>query len=114
MKTLHTRLVALLLAVLAVAAAAPAVAAEGKVNINTATVEQFQLLPRIGPAVAARIVEHRKANGEFKAVDDLMLVRGIGEKSFSSLKPYLALSGDTTLTEKVRAPKQNASRDAKE
>lgn len=97
-------------------AAAPALAGEGKtVNVNTAGVAEFQLLPRIGPSVAARIVEQREKNGPFKALDDLLLVRGIGEATYEQLKPYLALAGPTTLTEKVklpRAPKAAKSADA--
>ncbi len=84
----------------------PALAAEGKtVNVNTATVAEFQLLPRIGPSVAARIVEQREKNGPFKTLDDLMLVRGIGESTYEQLKPYVALAGPTTLTEKVKLPR---------
>ena len=87
-------------------AAAPALAGEGKtVNVNTAGVAEFQLLPRIGPSVAARIVEQREKNGPFKALDDLLLVRGIGEATYEQLKPYLALAGPTTLTEKVKLPR---------
>ena len=90
-------------------AALPAAAAGAQsVNVNTATVEQLQLLPNVGPAVAQRIVEHREKNGQFKAAEDLMLVRGIGEKSFEKLRPYVAISGQTTLTEKVRLPKAGA------
>jgi competence protein ComEA len=113
MRTLYQHTAIALLAAFALlgAFAAPAQAAEAKVNINAASVEQLQLLPRVGPAVAQRIVEYRKANGDFKSVDDLMLVRGIGERSFANLKPYLALSGDTTLTEKVKVPKQSAAPD---
>lgn len=87
-------------------AAVPALAAEGKtVNVNTATAAEFQLLPRIGPSVAARIVEQREKNGPFKSLDDLLLVRGIGESTYEQLKPYLALAGATTLTEKVKLPR---------
>ncbi len=87
-------------------AAAPALAGEGKtVNVNTATVAEFQLLPRIGPSVAARIVAQREKNGPFKSLDDLLLVRGIGESTYEQLKPYLALAGSTTLTEKVKLPR---------
>src|SRR4029453_6784662 len=109
MKTIQTHVVAVLIAALSIVAlaAAPAQAAEGKVNINTATVEQLQLLPRLGPGVAQRIVEQRKANGPFKSAEDLMLVRGIGEKSFETLKPYIAVNGDTTLADKVRSPKKS-------
>lgn len=99
---LFTAALALALFVVAI----PAVAAETKtVNINTATVAEFQLLPRIGPAVAARIVEQREKNGPFKALDDILLVRGIGDATYEQLKPYLALSGATTLTEKVKLPR---------
>ena len=87
-------------------AAAPALAGDGKtVNVNTATVAEFQLLPRIGFAVAARIVEQREKNGPFKSLDDLLLVRGIGEATYEQLKSYLALAGPTTLTEKVKLPR---------
>lgn len=95
-------LVALALLVIAT----PALAADAKtININTASAEQLQLLPRVGPALAQRIVEHRDHNGPFKSPADLMLVKGIGEKSFDLLKPYVATSGNTTLAEKVRAPR---------
>jgi len=99
-KTRH--LAWILSAAIAVAAlAAGAMAAEGKVNINEASVEQLALLPRVGPAVAQRIVDFREENGGFKAVEDLMLVRGIGEKTFEKMAPYVAISGKTTLSEKV-------------
>ena len=66
------------------------------------------MLPRVGPSVAQRIIEFRKENGEFRAAADLMLVRGIGEKTFALIKPYVATAGDTTLTEKVRAKPESA------
>jgi len=72
-----------------------------RVNINNADASQLSMLPRVGPSVADRIVEYRKDNGPFKKTEDLMLVQGIGEKTFQLLKPYLAISGDTTLKEKV-------------
>ncbi|HXU32929.1 MAG TPA: helix-hairpin-helix domain-containing protein [Thermoanaerobaculia bacterium] len=97
---------ALLAFVLAVfspfAATAAAPAAAKVVNINTADGSQLALLPRVGPSVAQRIVEHRKANGAFKKVEDLMLVKGIGEKTFALIRPYLSISGETTLKEKVK------------
>jgi competence protein ComEA len=89
-----------------VLAAAPAASATPKVNINSASVEQLQLLPRVGPALAQRIVEFREANGPFKSAAELIRVRGIGEKSFESLKPYLATDGETTLKEKVKSPRK--------
>ena len=101
------RLAAAAAALLLAVATVPAFAADApKVNVNSASVEQLQLLPRIGPAVAQRIVEHREKNGDFKSAEDLMLVRGIGESTFDLLKPYVAVSGGTTLTEKVPTPKK--------
>ncbi len=71
------------------------------VNINTASAAELARLPRIGEKQAQRIVDHRQQHGAFRRVEDLMEVKGIGEKLFQSLKPYLAISGPTTLTEKV-------------
>ena len=105
---LSHRLVAAAVALCLFATALPVFAAGQTVNVNAATVDQLQLLPRIGPAVAARIVEHREKNGAFKSAEDLMLVRGIGESTFELIKPYVAISGGTTLTEKVRSPKKSA------
>ena len=101
-----TALIALTLALTAL----PAFAGEtGTVNVNSAGVEQLALLPRIGPAVAQRIVDYREANGAFKALEDLMLVRGIGEKTFELIKPYASLSGQTTLSAKVRSSRATAA-----
>lgn len=78
-------------------------AAVGQVNVNTASVQELQRLPRVGPALAQRIVEFRSANGPFKTPDELTRVKGIGEKSILTLKPYVTVNGPTTLTEKVKA-----------
>lgn len=82
----------------------PAAAAESSrvVNINTASAEQLALLPRVGASVAQRIIEFREKNGRFETLEDLMLVRGIGEKTYELIEPHVTLTGDTTLTEKVR------------
>jgi comEA protein len=66
------------------------------ININTATQAQFESLPGIGPKVAQRIVEYRQKNGQFKKIEDLMNVKGIGEKSFLKLKPYVSISEKAT------------------
>ncbi|HEX3130040.1 MAG TPA: helix-hairpin-helix domain-containing protein [Thermoanaerobaculia bacterium] len=79
------------------------------VNVNTADTSQLALLPRVGPAVAQRIVTFRKENGPFKSPEDLMLVQGIGEKTYQLIKPYVAVSGETTLKEKVKASKAAAA-----
>jgi len=62
------------------------------VNLNTATQAQLEALPGLGPKVAERILEYRKQNGNFKKVEDLMNVKGIGEKSFLKLKPLITVS----------------------
>ena len=92
-----------LIAILALSAPATFAAEDQRiVNINEASASQLALLPRVGPSLSARIVEFRDQNGKFKAPADLMLVRGIGEKTFQLMEPYVAVSGKTTLTEKVR------------
>jgi len=82
--------------------AMPSFGAQPAVNINTAGADQLTLLPRVGPSVAGKILEFRKENGPFKALEDLMLVRGIGEKTFEQMKPFVKLSGETDLRDKVR------------
>jgi competence protein ComEA len=75
----------------------------GVININAATAEQIALLPRVGIKLAERVVEYRKTNGQFKKVEDLMEVKGVGEKLFVVLKPHLTVSGDSTLTQKIKS-----------
>ena len=91
----------LILAVLFASVAAAAAEQEGVVNINTASAEQLTFLPRVGPALAGRIVDFRDSNGKFKATDELILVRGIGEGTYELLKAYVTIDGKTTLTEPV-------------
>lgn len=62
------------------------------VNLNNASAADLERLPGIGPATAARIVEYRQKNGAFKKIEDLMNVRGIGEKTFLSLKPLITVA----------------------
>jgi competence protein ComEA len=66
------------------------------VNLNTATVAQLEALPGIGKSTAERILEYREKSGGFKKVEDLMNVRGIGEKSFLKLKPLITVSSAKT------------------
>jgi competence protein ComEA len=63
----------------------------GKININTATVEDLDKLPGIGPALAQRIVDYRKAYGPFKKIDDLKNVTGIGDKLFEQIKNLITV-----------------------
>ncbi len=60
--------------------------ASGKVNINTADGPTLETLPRVGPAMAARIIDWRTTNGNFASIDDLKNVTGIGDKTFEGLK----------------------------
>ena len=63
------------------------------VNINNATAEQLQALPRIGPTLAERIIAYRDANGSFHSIGELMLVPGIGEKKLESIWDLLTTGG---------------------
>ena len=60
-------------------------------NINTADAETLQKLPGIGPATAKSIIEFREQNGGFKKIEELMNVKGIGEKTFLKLKPLITI-----------------------
>ncbi len=63
----------------------------GKVNLNTADAAALETLPRVGPALAARILAWREANGRFTSVEDLLGVSGIGEKTFAGLKDLVTI-----------------------
>ena len=73
--------------------AAPAVEKtdDAKINLNSATAEQLISIPGIGPATARLIVEHRTKAGKFNRIEELMNVRGIGEKKFQQIKDLLTL-----------------------
>ncbi len=72
-------------------AAKAAPAAVSVVNLNTATAVQIATLPGIGEKTAQRIIEYRDKNGGFKKVEELMNVKGLGEKTFLKLKPLLTV-----------------------
>ena len=78
-------------------AAAPAAAS---VNLNSATQAQLETLPGVGAATAKRIIEYRQKNGSFKKVEELMNVKGIGEKAFLKLKPFITVTAPAATTDK--------------
>ena len=82
-----------LLAALFLLAARHAVAESAPVNINTASAAELATISGIGPAKAQAIVDHREKNGQFKSVDDLKLVRGIGDKMLERLRPQVTVDG---------------------
>jgi len=70
----------------------------GVVNVNTATLEELQLLPGIGASRAAAMIELRKQRGGFKSVDELKDVKGIGDAGLERLRPHVRLDGKTTVS----------------
>jgi competence protein ComEA len=75
--------------------AAAAAASKPAINLNAATLDQLETLPGIGRKTAERIIEYRTKSGGFKKIEDLMNVKGIGEKSFLKLKPLVAVPART-------------------
>jgi comEA protein len=73
---------------------AEAQTAAPKININTASAADFQKLPRIGPQIAQRIIDFRTQNGPFKRVEELMKVKGIGEKLFDQIKDRIMVGAE--------------------
>jgi len=70
----------------------------GLVNLNAATSQQLDVLPGVGEKAVTRIIEYRTKT-PFKKVEELVRVKGFGRKRFVKLKPFLAVSGETTLQE---------------
>ena len=86
----------LALAMAALLVSGPAMAAgkpvpTAKDNINTASVEPLTTLPGVGPKLAARIVEYRQKSGTFRSTQELMNVKGIGEKNFAKIEAWLTV-----------------------
>ena len=79
--------------------------AEKKVNINTATVEELQTLPKIGPKTAEAIVKYRKKH-PFESVEDLINVKGIGEKKLELIKPHVTVGKKTNKEKESKSSKK--------
>ncbi len=91
-KTLFIGRFLLVVAVLGLICAPTAFAGKGhKLNINTATVEELKELPKIGDKTANAIVKYREEHGEFKSVDELLNVKGIGKKKLELLRPLVTV-----------------------
>ena len=65
-------------------------------NLNTATQTDLEKLPGVGPATAKQILEYRQKNNGFKKIEELMNIKGIGEKSFLKLKPLVTVAPSKT------------------
>lgn len=72
-------------------------AVDGVVNVNTATAQELQLLPGIGPAKAELILTYRRSH-PFRTVEELVRVKGIGRKMLARLRPHLTVSAATSAT----------------
>jgi comEA protein len=75
------------------------------INLNTATSEELQLVPGIGPVTAEKILQMRKSYGAFKSVDDLRAVRGIGPKRLEKMRKYLTVGKAASTAKPANAPK---------
>jgi competence protein ComEA len=93
-KVLALGLAAAIFAFSLASAYAQSAAPKAKVNINTASASELETLPRVGPKVAQRIIDFRTKNGNFKKVEEIMKVQGIGEKVFENIKDLITVGGE--------------------
>src|SRR5580704_13566779 len=101
------RILLLLAAFLALAVSLPAKKKPpaAPINLNTASSEELQQVPGIGPVTAEKILQMRKSYGAFKSVDDLSAIRGIGPKRLEKMRKYLTVGKATSATKPANAPK---------
>jgi comEA protein len=71
-------------------------APEEKININTASISELQKLPQIGEVVAQRIIDYREKHGKFEKIEEIMKIKGIGEKTFLKLKELITVGSEST------------------
>jgi comEA protein len=74
------------------------------VNINTATSEELQQVPGIGPVTADKILQMRKSYGAFKSVDDLLAVKGLGKKRLEKMRKYLTVGKASASKQPPKSP----------
>ena len=86
-------------------------AAQGVINVNTATAEQFMMLPGIGEKTAQAIISYRQANGPFKAIDEVARVKGISKKKLDKIRQNLALQGQNTYIPDQKQARKKSSKE---
>jgi comEA protein len=94
-KVLGLGLAAAIVALALAPVQAQTTAPKARVNINTAPASELETLPRIGPKVAQRIIDFRTKNGNFKKVEEIMKVQGIGEKVFDQIKDLITVGTES-------------------
>jgi comEA protein len=102
-----TRIILLLAAFCALAVSLPAKKKPpaAPINLNTASSEELQQVPGIGPVTAEKILQMRKSYGAFKSVDDLSAIRGIGPKRLEKMRKYLTVGKAAPAAKPANAPK---------
>ena len=90
-KTKLSRVLIMAIIIMLICQGAAWAQAEGKININTATLDELVQLDRIGEAYAQRIIDYREKNGPFEKIEDMMKVKGIGQKIFDANKERIVV-----------------------
>lgn len=85
-------------------------AAQGVINVNTATVEQLTMLPGIGEKTAKAILSYRQANGPFRTLDEVAKVKGISKKKLDKLRQNLSIQGPNTYIPDQKQARKNSSK----